>query len=68
MILTTREQALNFCIYAIETDRSLDGLNEDALVGELMHGMRMVFGGYTFETDDLWRIADTAIQHWNEAV
>ena len=67
MILSTREQAINFGIYAIETDRRLDDLNHAALIGELMHSIRMVFGGYTFETDDLWHIAEVAVQHYNEA-
>ena len=67
MILTTREQAINFGIYAIENDRVLEGLHHDALIGELMHSIRLVFGGYTFEADDLWAIAEVAVQHYNEA-
>jgi len=67
MILSTREQAINFGIYAIETDRRLDDLNHDALIGELMHSIRLVFGGYTFETCDLEHIAEVAVQHYNEA-
>lgn len=67
MILSTREQAINFGIYAIENDRRLGGLNHDALIGELMHSIRVVFGGYTFETDDLWQIAEVAVEHFNEA-
>jgi len=67
MILTTREQAINFGIYAIENDTILDGLNHDALIGGLMHAIRTVFGGYTFEADDLWAIAEVAVQHFNEA-
>ena len=67
MILTTREQAINFGIYAIENDTILDGLNHDALIGGLMSAIRQVFGGYTFEADDLWAIAEVAVQHFNEA-
>ena len=66
MILTTRRQAINFGIYAIENDRILEGLNHEALVGGLMHAIRVVFGGYTFETDELEEIAEIAIQHWGE--
>ena len=65
-MLTTRRQAINFAIYAIENDRILDGLNHDALVGGLMHAIRVVFGGYTFETNELAEIAEVAIQHWDE--
>ena len=66
MILTTRTQAINFGIYAIENDRILEGLNHEALVGGLMHSIRVVFGGYTFETAELEEIAEIAIQHWSE--
>ena len=66
MTLSTRRQAINFAIYAIENDRILNGLNHDALVGGLMHAIRVVFGGYTFATNELAEIAEVAIQHWDE--
>ena len=66
MTLSTKRQAINFGIYAIENDRTLNGLNHEALVGELMHSIRVVFGGYTFETNELAEIAEVAIQHWDE--
>ena len=62
MILTTREQAINFGIYAIENDTILDGLNHDALIAGLMHAISQVFGRHTFEDDDLWAIAEVAVQ------
>ena len=65
-MIPTRTQAINFGIYAIENDRILEGLHNEALVGELMHSIRVVFGGYTFETDELEEIAEIAIQHWSE--
>lgn len=68
MHLSNREQAINFGIYAIETDRRLDDLNHDALIGELMHSIRYVFGGYTFETDDLEQIAEVAVRHFNDGI
>ena len=66
-MIPTRTQAINFGIYAIENDRILEGLYNEALVGELMHSIRVVFGGYTFETAELEEIAEIAIQHWSEA-
>lgn len=66
MILTTKQQANNFAIYAMETDPRLEGLNEEALVGELMHQIRMVFGGYTFTTEELEHIAEVAIKFYDE--
>ena len=66
MILTTEQQAQNFAIYAMESDRRLNGLNNEALVGELMHQIRMVFGGYTFTNDKLEHIAEVAIKFYDE--
>ena len=66
MILTTEQQAQNFAIYAMETDRTLNGLNNEALVGELMHQIRMVFGGYTFTSEELEHIAEVAIKFYDE--
>ena len=66
MILTTEQPAQNVAIYALESDRTLNGLNEEALVGELMHHIRMVFGGYTFTTEELEHIAEVAIKFYDE--
>ena len=69
MILTTEQQANNFAIYALETDPRLaytGGLNEEALIAELMHQIRMVFGGYTFTTEQLEHIAQVAVNFYDE--
>ena len=67
MILTTREQAINFGVYAIENDSILDGMSHDGLIAGLMRAISQVFGRHTFEADDLWAIAEVAVQHFNEA-
>ena len=66
MILTTEQQANNFAIYALETDPRLVGLNNEALIAELMHEIRMVFGGYTFTTEQLEHIAQVAVDFYDE--
>ena len=65
-MISTRRQAINFAIYAIDNDRILSGLNHDALVGGLMHAIRVVFGG-TFATNELADIAEVAIKHLGDA-
>jgi len=61
MILSTREQAINFAMYALENDPLFSGLNEHAMLGHLKHSIRLVFGGHTFEHGDLESIAQSAM-------
>jgi|TARA_R100000482_G_scaffold121691_1_gene68182 hypothetical protein len=78
MILSTREQAINFCIYAMTHDDSMrrmweawdDGRNSETLepfVEELRDAVCRVFGTYTFEHDMLEHVVLMAIQHHDEA-
>jgi len=67
MILTTKQQANNFAIYALETDSWFNNLNNEALVGELMQSIRLVFGRETFTSEELEHIAEAAIKGYDEA-
>jgi len=78
MILTTREQAINFCIYAMTHDDAMrrmwetwdDDRNSETLepfVEELKDAVSRVFGTYTFEHDMLDHVVLMAIQHHDEA-
>ena len=66
MILTTKQQANNFAIYALETERWFLNLNHEALVGELMQSIRLVFGRETFTSEELEHIAEAAIKCYDE--
>jgi hypothetical protein len=66
MILTTKQQANNFAIYALETERWFSNLNNEALVGELMQSIRLVFGRETFASEELEHIAEAAIKCYDE--
>jgi hypothetical protein len=62
MILSTREQAVNFAMYALQTDTRLDcGQSHREILDDLVGSIRTVFGDYTFEHGDLESIAQSAI-------
>ena len=72
MILTTREQAINFCIYAMTYDEAMRRMYEswddnrysetlEPLIEELDDAVCRVFGTYTFEAPDLEHVVLTAI-------
>jgi len=78
MILTTREQAINFCIYAMSHDDAMrrmweawdDDRNTETLepfVEELKDAVSQVFGTYTFEHDMLDHVALMAVNHHDAA-
>lgn len=78
MILTTREQAINFCIYAMTHDDAMRGLWEtwdddrnwqtfEPFFEELKDAVSRVFGTYTFEHDMLDHVALTAVNNHDAA-
>lgn len=78
MILTTREQAINFCIYAMTYDEAIrrmweawddsrDSETLEPFVEELKDAVSRVFGTYTFEHDMLDHVALMAIDSHDKA-
>lgn len=78
MILTTREQAINFCIYAMTYDDAMRRMYEawddnrysetlEPFVEELKDTVCRVFGTYTFEHDMLDHVVLTAIDSHDKA-
>jgi len=78
MILTTSQQAHNFCIYSMIHDDAMrsmwetwdDDRNSETLepfVAELKDAVSRVFGAYTFKGPDLDQVALTAIDSHDKA-
>ena len=78
MILTTREQAINFCIYAMTYDDAMRRMYEawddnrdsetlEPLIEELDDAVCRVFGTYTFKVPDREHVVLTAIDSHDKA-
>jgi len=66
MILTTKQQAQNFALWALSSSEFFDDLNHEAMVGGLMSEVTNVFGKHTFSDDDLTDLVETAIKIYDQ--
>lgn len=64
MILTTRQQAENFVLYALQNDPLLEDIEVTELKNNIMPLVSLVFGTQTFSVEDQHDLIDETIARW----